>query len=87
MYADAGDLQMALATIDKAIATDPTEANYYDSKGEFLLRSGDKEEAVKMWMKVESLDPNFTDTHYSWLYEQLVELGILKPMRRKQQTQ
>ena len=80
-YAKDGDLNSALKTIDKAIATDSTIANYYDSKGEFLLRNGDKDGAALMWMKVITIDPHFVDNNNSWLQKQLINLGILAPSR------
>lgn len=82
-YASSGDLQQALTTIEKAIATDSTIANYYDSKGEFLLRNGDKDGAARMWMKVITLDSHFGDNNNSWLQKRLIKLGILKTSRLK----
>lgn len=59
VYANEGKYEKAIETIDKAIVLDSTIANYYDSKGEHLYRMGKKDEAMKMWQKVMSLDPDF----------------------------
>ena len=83
-HADNGDLQQALNTIDIAIATDSTIANYYDSKGEFLLRNGYKDEAARMWEKVITLDPFFLLNHHSWLNKELTKLGISTTPPRKE---
>lgn len=70
-YFDRGEINKALETIDKAIAIEPDVANYYDSKGEFLYRKGDKAGAMKMWEKVISLDPDFPKKQNSQLYHYL----------------
>ena len=58
-YAREGKLDEAIATIDKVIELQPQNPNWYDSKGEFLAKKGDKEGAKAMWEKVISLDPYF----------------------------
>ena len=65
------DLDKAHELIDKAIENDPNEATFYDSKGEFYIMQGDKENAQKMWDKVIELDPKFPKT--SGLYKSLYE--------------
>ena len=67
------DFQKAHQTIDKAIEEEPDEANLYDSKGEFYLMQGDKENAQKMWNKVVELAPDFSKE--SLLYKSLYENG------------
>jgi tetratricopeptide (TPR) repeat protein len=64
-------LDKAIETIDRAIQIYPEVANYYDSKGEFLYRKGDKAGAMKMWEKVISLDPVFPQKQNSQLYHYL----------------
>lgn len=59
-YAREGKLDEAIATIDKVIELQPQNPNWYDSKGEFLAKKGDKEGAKAMWEKVISLDPYFS---------------------------
>lgn len=61
----------ALETINRAVELQPDEANYYDSKGEILYMSGDKEGAKTMWEKVVSLDPDFAEKNNSQLYQYL----------------
>ena len=71
LYARRRQYEKALAVIDSAIAVSPYEANLYDSKGEHLYRSGDKEGAEVMWKRVMELDPQFTEKHDSELYRLL----------------
>lgn len=69
----------AIKTINKAIATYPNEANYYDSKGEFLLNTGNTAGALEMWKKVIEVDPDFLSKHNTTvLYENLKNLGLIK---------
>ena len=70
-YLKKGQIDKAIETIDKAIALDPNVANYYDSKGEFLFRKGDKKGALEMWIKVLSLEPDFEQRHNSYLSRQM----------------
>lgn len=70
-YLKKGQIDKAIETIDKAIALAPNVANYYDSKGEFLFRKGDREGALEMWIKVISLDPDFDQKHDSYLSRQM----------------
>ena len=63
------DMSMAHATIDKAIQIEPDEANLYDSKGEFYMMAGDKENALKMYEEVIGMDSTFyVDVQGSKLY-------------------
>ena len=79
-YARTNDYDMALETIDKAISLQPNDANYYDSKGEILLMSGDEQGALEMWRKVLELEPDFLSKHNGStpLYEQLKEKGLIE---------
>lgn len=63
----------ALLTIERAIELQPTNPNYYNSKGEFLYMKGNKEGAKEMWEKVISLDPGFAKDNDSKLYQLLSE--------------
>ena len=78
-YANNNDFTKALETIDRAIALQPEDANLYDSKGEILLIKGDEQEAVKMWRKVQELDPDFLKKYEGGtsFYKQLKEKGLL----------
>ena len=58
-YAGAKKYSEAIEMINKAIALMPTEANFYDSKGEILLMQGKNEEALEMWKKVIEINPVF----------------------------
>lgn len=82
-YAYNKKFPQALSTIEKAIALMPNEPNYYDSKGEILLMSGDEQGALTMWRKVLELDPEFLmhleeNESESELYKQLKEKGLVK---------
>lgn len=57
------NISMAHATIDKAIQTVPDDANLYDSKGEFYMMVGDRENAREMYKKVIATDPAFYKGH------------------------
>ncbi len=79
-YARAKKYEKALETIDRAIALMPEEANLYDSKGEILLMKGDEQEAVKMWHKIQELDPDFLQKYEgeSEFIRQLKEKGLIE---------
>jgi tetratricopeptide (TPR) repeat protein len=70
-----GKFDEALQIIDRAIQGMPNEANYYDSKGEILYMSGDKEGARKMWDKVISIDAEFNKHTSSNLHKLLFPNG------------
>jgi hypothetical protein len=70
----------SIVNIDKAINANssPREtANYYDSKGEFYMKMGKLDEAIKMWNKVMELDKDNLDFYKnsSELYKQLKAKG------------
>ncbi len=79
-YANQKDFSKAIETIDKAIALQPEDANYYGSKGEILLMKGDEAGAVEMWNKVMALDPDFLSKQNgsTELYRQLKERGLIE---------
>jgi Tfp pilus assembly protein PilF len=56
---------MAHTTIDKAIQKAPHYANLYDSKGEFYMLAGDRENAQAMYDKVVETDSMFY-VHCTW---------------------
>ena len=62
----------ALTIIGRSIELQPEDANYYDSKGEIMYRSGDKQGAKAMWEKVVSIAPSFAEKHNSQLYKSLM---------------
>ncbi len=73
----------AIVNIDKAINTSssPREtANCYDSKGEFYLKMGKLDEAIKMWNKVMELDKDNLEFYKnsSELYKQLKAKGKIQ---------
>ena len=78
-YALKGEYSKALEEIDKAIGYNPNEPNLYDSKGELLMMKGDKESALKMWRKVQELNPGFLLDlgRDSNLYKQLKAEGMV----------
>lgn len=59
------DRGMAHTTIDKAIQKAPHYANLYDSKGEFYMLAGDRENAQAMYDKVVETDSTFY-VHCTW---------------------
>ena len=68
----------AISILDLCITTQPSEANFYDSKGEILLMMDKAQEAKQMWEKVMELDPQFLETHQSPLHKQLKEKGLIE---------
>lgn len=79
------DYDKALQTINAAIGNMPEEADFYDSKGELLLKMGYEQAALAMWQKVMELDPDFLSKHEgsTELYKQLKERGLLKKKAKK----
>ena len=61
LQADRGNYDAAIAYVDKAIKIDPQNADWYDSKGEFLFKKGNKSGAKAMWNKIISIDPKYSD--------------------------
>lgn len=53
------NLNMAHSIIDRAIQLEPTDANLYDSKGEFFMLAGNRKNALKMYKKVIKINPIF----------------------------
>lgn len=78
-YANDGDYATAFEIIEKAIALQPSDARFYDSKGEFLIRIGDKAGALEMWNKVLELNPEFPSNHKNGteLSRQLKAAGLI----------
>ena len=70
---------IAIQAIDKAINKDPSNAAYYDSKGEILFDKGNESEAVQMWNKVMELDPDFLEKYdgSTPFYEKLKQRGLI----------
>ena len=69
----------AICTIDKLITMDANRANWYDSRGEFLLAAGRTDEALAMWLKTIEIDPDFLEhCQSSVLYDKLKELGLVE---------
>lgn len=66
--------------IDSAIILLPNEADFYDTKGEILLRQGKNDEALKMWNKVLELNQDFLKENPEGtdLYNGLKKLGLIK---------
>ena len=62
--------QLALELIDKAIALEPQNIYYLDTKGEIYLMMGQRDSAHCYWNKVLAINPEF-DYNQSDLYKQL----------------
>lgn len=67
IYANKKQYREAIETIEKAIKLFPDEAVYYDLKGEYLYRNGEKDRAREMRTKCLILDPDFDEKHKSRL--------------------
>lgn len=61
----------ALHFIDMAIELDPTDADWYDTRGQIMLRLGMREQAFAMWDKVMKIEPNHREINGSELYDAL----------------
>lgn len=57
------DYTNAIKSINESITLVPTNANFYDSKGEILLMQGKDKEALEMWKIVLELNPKFLDDY------------------------
>lgn len=79
-HARESDYSNAQQSIDKAISLIPTNANFYDTKGEIFLMQGRTNEALEMWKRVLELDPDFLDKYPDGtnLSNGLKKLGIMK---------
>ena len=66
-----GNMASILALVDKAIRLDPTNADWYDTRGQILLRMNDHQGALSMWEKVMTLEPNHLEIGGSDLYDAL----------------
>ena len=82
-YFNKNNYNQAIVSIDKAINANssPREtACCYDSKGEFYLKMGKLDEAIKMWNKVMELDKENLDylKENSELYKQLNAKGKIQ---------
>ncbi len=82
-YFNKNNYNQAIVSIDKAINANssPREtACCYDSKGEFYLKMGKLDEAIKMWNKVMELDKENIDywKENSELYKQLKAKGKIQ---------
>ena len=58
-YAEKGDYELALETIDKAIQLDTNSINTFDSKGEILYMAGRMEDSRQVWEIIHTRDPFF----------------------------
>lgn len=77
-YQEQGLYEEALRTIEEAISVEPDNADWYDTKGYFLLLGGDEKGAKRMWAKVLEMEPQHLDYGYSCLYETLKERELIK---------
>lgn len=79
-FAEDSNYDDAIAAIDKAIKIKPTEANYYDTKGEILMMKGDVQKALLVWKKVLECNPNFVSNTKgrSELYKKLKEQKLIE---------
>ena len=78
-YLKKNDLNTALEMIEKSIDANPNDPLFYDSKGEFLMRMGKTDEALKTWEKIISLNPRFFDDYPEGtdFYNMLKQKGLL----------
>ena len=80
IYVEQKDYDKTMETIEQAIDLMPEEADFYESKGEILMKKGDEQGAREMWQKVMELDPDFLSKNgeSSELYQMLKGRGLLK---------
>lgn len=80
IYLSQEQYDKAMETIDIAIAYDPDNYNWVDSKGEIYLRMGDLDNALIMWNKAASLAGDSLDwmKENSELYKGLKLKGLVK---------
>ena len=69
------DFKKAISTIDRVISIEPSNPDYYDSKGEILWLKGDKKGAKLMWDKVQSLNPDYYKKQNTQLNQYIVSEG------------
>ena len=74
-YSFQGKPELALITIEEAIATDPHNPHYFDSKGEFLLKLGRTDEALAVYHQILEMDADFFKNTESELEKGLKEKG------------
>ncbi len=72
-YAEQGDYDKALRTIDRYAALAPDEPNPYDSRGEILAGMGDIDGAIRAYREALSVKPD-----YSFSLLKLGELSVLR---------
>lgn len=77
VYLRKGMPELALEAIDKAIAMEPSNVYFLDSKGEHLFNLGRFDEAKEMWMEVIKLDPEFDKHVDSTLFKGLKSKGLI----------
>lgn len=76
-YQEQGLQEAALSMMEAAINAEPDNADWYDTKGYFLLQDGDENAAKQLWKKVLEMEPDHLKYGYSDLYESLKERNII----------
>lgn len=70
-------LDLLIPTIDEAISYEPTNPMLYESKGLFMLKLGNIDEALALYDRVWELDHDFFIHYTSDLYDGLKEQGLI----------
>ena len=68
-------MELALATIEEAIAVAPDNPNYLDTKGEFLLKMCRIDEALAIYHQILQMDADYFKNTESELEKGLKEAG------------
>ena len=79
IHANNDRLERSLFVIEKAISINPNDPNLYDSRGEFLIKLDNEEEALRMWELANEMDSEFQEKYPdSELYKELKKRGRIE---------
>ena len=76
IYLEMDELDLAAKDINRSILLDPSNAWAYRNKGIYFLKSGDQEQAIRLFQEVIGR-PEFVDEVYSFLGKAYLELDQL----------
>ena len=72
------DIKKAFELVDKAIELDPNNTNFYDSKGEFYAKIGERGKALEIWNQILTINASFAerDTRFCQYIAKMKEENI-----------
>ena len=76
-YWSQGKCKEALQTIEEAISIEPSNPEWFDSKGEFLFKMDRMDEALQIYHRILELDTEFFNHTESELHKRLKEKGLI----------